>query len=155
MDLTSIQNQPEAQRSPAMGTLSRALLGFLCVVFSVGCGLEEPDDLYGVYQIDSTALEHSSLLSDMDSNERESVLNMAQPMMNSLEYVFGREGCERRILGRSEPLPCELRRVEKSGTVVFRSEDRLGRTRFLRLRPTERGYELDNMTRKIPLKRVK
>ncbi len=150
MAVPSIQITQSTQRLRAIYLVYAVFL----VLFCAGCQSDPGASIYGRYTIDLQQLSQSTLLESMAPERREIAERLAGPMAATTEYIFRPDGCARAVRGDESPIPCKLRRVEKSGTVVFWSQDRLGHTQFIRLSPTEFGLSMDVAGLKIPLKPI-
>ena len=147
---TSIQITQATQRL-------RQISAFCCLMFGAGltaCGSDSPKEIYGDYELETAKLSEDRLLGKMAPQRLQTAVSLAQNMARTTVYSFSPEGCSRTILGHREPYPCTYRRTEKSGTVVFRSQDRLGHTRFIRLSRTDTGVLMDTGQRTVALKRL-
>ena len=119
---------------------------------SAGCNSNSPEAIYGDYVLRVDTVDQDPLLAQMAPHRQAIVETLADSMASTTIYSFGEEGCARTILGHRAPYPCTYRRTEKSGTVVFRSEDRLGHPHFIRLTPTDDGLLMDTGQRTVTLK---
>jgi hypothetical protein len=162
MAVSSIQIKQPTQRLRVLSRLSSMFLA----VFVLGCQADHLEEVYGEYTINMTALAHSPLLKPMTPQRRAVVENIARPMLATTRYIFTPDGCARVVRGHESEIPCEFRRVEKSGTVVFWSQNRLGHTQFIRLSPASsdtfgpdavkaKTLVMDIGDQRIPLMRLK
>ena len=132
--------------------LLRSML--LAAILLVGCSKTSPEHIFGEYSIDAYQLLRTGEVDTLAPVVKASATAMAAGLSRSVKYRFSADGCARVVNGISMPLMCDFVRVEKKVVVVYRSQDAMGITRYLRLTPTDTGLILDTGTRDIPLKRT-
>lgn len=114
-----------------------------CLV-SVSCGGNPREEVYGRYRIDLAHQLANLRYEELKPAVQRTFKRLTTTLAQHATYRFSAEGCAREIGGVEKSFTCEFLRVEKRRTVVYRSVDDAGRTRYLRLTPTERGVRLDN-----------
>ena len=126
----------------------------LLLTLATACSGNARDAINGQYRINESAHLSAAQFESLRPKVKRSVLAFAALLSRSVVYEFGSAACARHINGQRYPFLCEFVRVEKRRVVVFRSEDEMGRPRFLRLTPTDTGVILDDGERQLPLERI-
>ena len=120
----------------------RLALAF-CLV-SVSCGGDPREEVYGRYRIDLAHQLEDLRYDELKPPVQQTFKRLTTALAQHAIYRFSADGCAREFGGIEKSFPCDFLKVEKRRTIVYLSVDDAGRTRYLRLTPTERGVRLDN-----------